>query len=209
VANLAVIGCKYLGLSEVVTMLDDSLKGEGARGSMASRGEICRSDHSACVVADAFESSTQRGIIGAGEKTIFSSRASDELLEGGLIVDHSMRVTLIGMNAGYQARIRLLAAEGLDGWVVGERCDQSVGVSVKFGSPSGGLNLNGFSIKSHELFMCVNTNSDRIDICLFVKTKNSVLRGGVQLPQGGSVMIESAVDRATLIGMSSFGIALY
>lgn len=124
-------------------------------------------------------------------------------------VDYPMRFLLSGMKAGYQARIELYEAEGDEGWTVGEHCDLLVGVSVNFMAASPSANLNSFSIGQRELSVFVNRDCERIDICLYVRTKQSYLKGGIQLPQGGMVTVESVIDRASLSGMSSFGIALY
>ena len=124
-------------------------------------------------------------------------------------VDYPMRFLLSGMKAGYQARIELYEADGDEGWTVGERCDLLVGVSVNFLTASPSANLNSFSIRQRELSIFVNQDCERIDICLYVRTKQSYLKGGIQLPQGGMVTVESVIDRASLFGMSSFGIALY
>lgn len=124
-------------------------------------------------------------------------------------VDYPMRFLLSGMKAGYRARIKLYETEDDEGWTIGGRCDLLVGVSVSFMTINPSANLNGFSIGQRELSINVNQDCERIDICLYMRTRNSFIKGSIQLPQGGMVTVESAIDRATLSGVSSFGVALH
>ncbi len=124
-------------------------------------------------------------------------------------IDYPIRFLLSGMKAGYQAGIKLYEMEDEEGWTVGEHCDLLVGVSVNFLTINPSENLNDFSIRQRELDICVNQDCERIDVCLYVRTKRSFLKGSIQLPQGGLVTVESVIDRASLSGVSSFGIALY
>jgi hypothetical protein len=133
----------------------------------------------------------------------------DDWQSANQAIDYPLRLQLIGMKIGYQAHVKLLNMDDVDGWAIGDRCDRLVGISLKFTSSFIGMNLNGFVIKPREFFICVQQDCEQIDVCLYVRTKRSMLRGSVRLPQGGTVTLESSVDRASLVGMSSFGIALY
>ncbi|HVW51129.1 MAG TPA: hypothetical protein VHC91_12155 [Trinickia sp.] len=156
------------------------------------------------------ESSTSSDVVSASD-LVASGRQPSNTDQSSVenAADYPMRITLSSMKAGYKARLKLYEMEGDQGWTVGERCDLMVGVSVKFVTPNPSVNLNSFSIGPHELSICVNQDCERIDICLYIRAKKSFLKGSVQLPQGGVATVESVVDRASLVGMSSFGIALY
>ena len=156
------------------------------------------------------ESSTSSDVVSASDLVVAGRQPSNTGLScAENAVDYPMRITLSSMKAGYKARLKLYEMESDQGWTVGEHCDLMVGVSVKFVTPNPSVSLSNFSIKPREFFICVNQDCERIDICLYIRTKKSFLKGSVQLPQGGVATVESVVDRASLVGMSSFGIELY
>lgn len=119
---------------------------------------------------------------------------------------HSIKVWLSGLKASYQARIRINATESTV-WDINDR-SQLVGVSIKSSSPTTPADLRSFVVNRHEFFICVHSDCDQIEVELYVQSAESMLRGSVELPQGGSVTVGSDIERTTLTGLSSFSIAL-
>lgn len=190
-------------------MLDQSsrtIEDQDGTGVSNGAGKGLAPERSAVDVA---ELSMNIGNTPSGDVDVVARQVSNETTTNAALLDYPVRIILLEMKAGYHARVKLFPIEHPSCWVIGSRCDQIVGVAVKIAQSSGSQNLNGFSINAGQLSVSVSQDCEKIDVNVYIRTKGSLLRGGVQLPQGGSITIESPVDRATLIGVSSFGIALY
>ena len=121
---------------------------------------------------------------------------------------HSINLIFTGLGAGYQGRMRINDDDDATHWGLGNECSKLVGVSIQSSSSNTPINMSSFMLNRYEFFICVYQVSERVEVSLYVETRRRSLRGSVELPQGGSVTIESAIERASLTGHSSYGIAL-
>ncbi|GLU34879.1 hypothetical protein WKR88_26110 [Trinickia caryophylli] len=118
-----------------------------------------------------------------------------------------IRLLLTGMDAGYQARVAIYDT-GTQSWGIGAQCDLLVGASVKSLVPGTPLVLGRFVMNASELLISVAQACPQIEVSLYVDATVPMLRGVVELSQGGVVTVESPVDRTSVTGHSSFSIAL-
>lgn len=118
-----------------------------------------------------------------------------------------IRLLLTGMDAGYQARVAIYDT-GTQSWGIGGQCELLVGASVRSLLPGTPLVLGSFVMNASELLISVAQACPQIEVSLYVDATVSMLRGVVELSQGGVVTVESPVDRTSVTGHSSFSIAL-
>lgn len=92
-------------------------------------------------------------------------------------------------------------------WGSGDARDGLVGWSLE-SSRDPVLNLRSFVINTHELFLQTDEACEEIRVRLYVHTVEAAVRGRIDLPPGASVTLESAIDRTSVIGLSSFFLQL-
>ncbi|MCC4595909.1 hypothetical protein NRY95_11055 [Xanthomonas campestris pv. phormiicola] len=70
------------------------------------------------------------------------------------------------------------------------------------------LYLSNFLVNAREVYVQTYKDMQEVRISLYLRTEQSSVRGRVDLPPDASVTLQSAQDRSTVIGLSSFAIEL-
>ncbi len=86
--------------------------------------------------------------------------------------------------------------------------DRLVGLSLASTQLNTALQLKFFTINSQGIFIETNNACESLELKLYVRSQTKKISGYAELPQDGSLKLESLVDRSTIIDRSSFSIDL-
>jgi len=117
-------------------------------------------------------------------------------------------VTLTVANLPANSKAFLTLQDDQDAiWSDGGAGDRLVGLSVSSRvDPT--IYVSNFLINARELYLQTYQNAQEIQISLYLRTEQRLVRGKADLPPGASVTLQSSNDRSTVIGLSSFAIDL-
>ena len=103
-------------------------------------------------------------------------------------------------------QVHICLCDDTSTWAMGDGNADIVGVSIETTSRSTVLKLNNFSINKRELHFGTYAPCDEVRMEICVCCIGDMIRGQVDLPLGASATLQSIVDRATLMGFSSFAL---
>lgn len=103
--------------------------------------------------------------------------------------------------------VRISLNDGTSTWAMGDADATIVGIAIESTARSIPLKLSSFMLNKRELDFVTYSACDEIRVEICVCCINDMIRGQVDLPLGANVTFQSAVDRSTLMGLSSFALS--
>lgn len=186
-----------------VPLADQAVAPEDAAPAPAARDDAPKGDHAHGSGSQALTVDQEQHL-----QVYALANPRHELNERCFYEVHTFReisITFLNLRANSKAFLAL--GDGQHA-IWSEGCGQSKMAGVRFSTNAPALSLRTFLINAREMILETFADCDQLNITLYLRTEQDLVRGRADLPPGASVTLQSRYDRTSLIGLSSFAVVL-